>query len=416
LSKSKSCWLPICSAALASCVLFTSCSNSQLHVHADSKQDEAPSIPNVGVARAERHPLSRHLTLSSELVPFQEIDVFAKESGYVKELLVDYGSVVKKGQMLAVLEIPEMEAQLLQDEAMIKNMVEQVSNRDHELSRYEAQHKVMHLEADRLSSVAKSRAGLVAQQEVDDVVGKDLASESQVEAAKSGLQSSVSELEMARAKLTHDQALYAYSKITAPFDGVVTQRYANFGTLMQAGTNSSANVLPLVRLSENSKFRLTIPVPESYVRFIRIGAGVKVRVPSLDREFPGKVARFSVDVKESTRTMHTEVDVDNIGGALIPGLFAEADLALETRNDALTVPLQAVTRQGEKATVMTVDQDNRIRTVPVSLGIETPDLVEIARGIPEGASVVVSDRSGLKDGQQVHAQPVETVAYQPAAQ
>src|SRR5581483_10127186 len=111
-----------------------------------------------------------------------------------------------------------------------------------------------------------------------------------------------------KAKLVHDQALYDYSKITAPFDGVVTQRYANLGALMQAGT-SSTQATPLVRLSQENLYRLVIPVPESYVRYIRVGDPVEVHVPSLNRSFQGKVARSSVDVNGSTRTMRTEVDV-----------------------------------------------------------------------------------------------------------
>jgi RND family efflux transporter MFP subunit len=407
--------IPFLSAGLSilvSCFVL-SCSSSEIHAHADSKAGEPESVPNVGVAKASRQAMSRQLTLSSELVPFQEIDVFAKESGYVKQLLVDYGTVVKEGQLMAVLEIPELEAQLAQDEASIKNMVEQVGHQESELNRYEAQHKVMHLEAERMNGVNKTRPGLLAQQEVDGSTGKDLAAEAQVEAAKSALQSAISETEMARARLVHDQALYAYSKITAPFDGVVTQRYANLGTLVQAGTASSSNVLPLVRLSQNQLFRLTIPVPESYVRFIHIGDPVTVRVSSLNREFPGKIARFSVDVKEQTRTMHTEVDVANLAQALIPGLYAEAVLSLERKANALTIPLQAVSRKGDQATVLIVDQD-KIKTRPVSLGIETPDQVEVTSGLVEGTEIVVSDQSGLKDGQRVHPQPVETIIYHPA--
>ena len=118
--------------------------------------------------------------------------------------------------------------------------------------------------------------------------------------------------------------LFDYSKITAPFAGVVTQRFANLGTLMQAGTSSSTQAMPLVRLSEDDLFRLVIPVPESYVQYIHLGDPVSVNVPSLNRTFPGKVARFSVDVREDTRTMHTEVDVLNPDRVLLPGLYAEA--------------------------------------------------------------------------------------------
>ena len=134
-----------------------------------------------------------------------------------------------------------------------------------------------------------------------------------------------SQLDFAKAKRQHDQVLFDYAKITAPFAGVVTQRYANLGTLMQAGTSSSTQAMPLVRLSEDDLFRLVIPVPESYVRYVRIGDPVSVRVSALNRTFPGKVARFSVDVKEDTRTMHTEVDVPNPTRQLMPGTVCGRD-------------------------------------------------------------------------------------------
>ena len=222
----------------------------------------------VAVAKVIRKPMARYLTVSSELVPFQEIDVFAKESGFISNLYVDYGSHVKKGQLMATLEIPELQALLEEDRASIKSMSDQVTDAEHQLNRIEAQHKVLHLQYDRLNKVAKTKPGLVAEQEVDDAEGKDLASEAQVEGAKSALQVAQSQMSVAQSKLAHDQALYDYSKITAPFTGVVTQRYANLGSLMQAGTSTQA--MPLVKLSEEDLFRLVIPVPESYVRYIKI--------------------------------------------------------------------------------------------------------------------------------------------------
>ena len=115
---------------------------------------------------------------------------------------------------------------------------------------------------------ASSRAslGLLAQQEVDDAQGKDLAASSQVDAGQAALEAAQSQLAVAKAKLAHDQTLFDYSKITAPFSGVVTQRYANLGTLVPAGTNSSTQAIPIVRLSQDDLFRLVIPVPESYVQ------------------------------------------------------------------------------------------------------------------------------------------------------
>jgi len=373
-------------------------------------QAEGPTI-TVGVTKVVNKSLGRQITLSSELVPFQEIDVYAKESGYVKRLLVDYGTHVKAGQVMAVLEIPELEAQLEEDQAEIKNAANQVSRAQHELYRYQAQYKALHLQYTRLNSVFESQPGIVAQQEVDDAQGKDMAASSQVDAGQAALEAAQSQLSVARAKLTHDQSLFDYSRITAPFSGIVTERYANLGTLVQAGTGSSTQAMPIVKLSEDDLFRLVIPVPEAYVRYIRLGDPVDVRVPSLNRTLPGKVARFSVDVQADTRTMHTEVDVLNPQRILLPGLYAEAELHLDRKDNIPCVPVQAVSHRGDKTTVLVVSADGTLAQRDVEIGLETSSDAEILSGVSEGEQVVVSDRSGLKAGQKVHPQTVVAPEY-----
>jgi RND family efflux transporter MFP subunit len=388
-------------------VLSSSCS----HREVSAKGNEPMATVTVGTTTVKTQPMAQHLTLSSELVPFEEIDVYAKEAGYVKELLVDYGAHVRKGQLMAVLEIPELEAQLRQDEAAIHAQSDEVERAKHDVGRVKAQHDVVHLQYERLASVAKSRPGLVAQQEVDDAQGKDLAAESQLDASQGAYQAAQSQLVVSKAKLTHDQVLYDYSKITAPFDGVITQRFANLGALMQAGTTST-QATPLVRLSEENLYRLVIPVPETYVRYIRVGDPVEVKVPALGRSFQGKVARFSVEVNGSTRTMHTEVDVPNPSGQLIPGTYAEAVLTLNQRGNVLAVPLQAIVHEGDKTSVFVVTPDGRIEDRPVTVGIQTPNYTEVISGVQEGEQLVISDRSGLKPGQVVKPQPQQPLIYE----
>jgi len=378
----------------------------------NNKVEASAQAVTVGVTNVVKKTLSRKITLSSELVPFQEIDVYAKESGYVQKLNVDYGTHVKAGQAMATLEIPELQAQLEQDEAEIKNAMNQVSRADHELQRYNAQYNALHLEYTRLNQVFETQPGIVAQQEVDDAQGKDLAASSQVDAGKAALEAAQSQLVAAKAKLTHDQTLFDYSKITAPFSGVVTERYANLGTLVQAGTSSSTQALPIVRLSQDDLFRLVIPIPESYVRYIRIGDPVSVRVPSLNRTFPGKVARFSVDVRADTRTMHTEVDVPNPERVLMPGLYAEAEVGLDQKDNVPTVPVQALTHEGDKTSVFVVSHDQEVEDRIVQVGLQTTSDAEILSGLNEGEQVVVSDRSGLKPGQKVHPQSMTVMQYQ----
>jgi RND family efflux transporter MFP subunit len=371
----------------------------------DKQAEASGGTVTVGVTKVVKKSLGRDITLSSELVPFQEIDVYAKESGYVKDLKVDYGTHVKAGQVMAILEIPELQAQLQEDQAEITNANNQVQRAQHELARDQAQYKALHLEYTRLNEVFQSQPGIVAQQEVDDAQGKDIAASSQVDVGQAGLEAAQSQLAGAKAKLVHDQSLFDYSKITAPFSGIVTERYANLGTLVQAGTSSSTQAIPIVKLSQDDLFRLVIPVPESYVRFIRIGDSVDVRVPSLNRTFPGKVARFSVDVRSDTRTMHTEVDVPNPQHVLLPGLYAEAQLQFDHKENVAAVPVQALSHEGGKTSVLVVNAEGTLDRRPVEVGMQTASDVEIVSGLNEGEQVVVSDRAGLKPGQKVHAQP-----------
>jgi RND family efflux transporter MFP subunit len=385
---------------------LSSC-NGGRNVNASAEQ-----AVTVGVTRVVKKTVSRQITLSSELVPFQEIDVYAKESGYVQKLDVDYGTHVRVGQTMATLEIPELQAQMQQDQAEIKNAIDQVSRADHELKRYDAQYNALHLQYTRLNEVFETQPGIVAQQEVDDAQGKDLAAASQVDAGKAALEAAQSQLAAAKAKLVHDETLFDYSTITAPFAGVVTERYANLGTLVQAGTSSSTQAMPIVRLSQDDLFRLVIPIPESYVRYIRIGDPVNVHVPSLNRTFPGKVARFSVDVRADTRTMHTEVDVPNPERVMMPGLYAEAEVGLDQKDNVPTVPLQAVSHQGNKTSVLVVNRDGGVEERTVELGLQTTTDAEVLSGLSEGEQVVVSDRSGLKPGQKVHPQAMSVMQYQ----
>jgi len=197
---------PAAAAILA--LALSSCSGGR------SSKVEAATQPavTVGVTKVVKKSLSRHLTLSSELVPFQEIDVFAKESGYVQKLLVDYGTRVKQGQVMATLEIPELQAQLVEDDAEIKNASNQVLRAQHELGRYQAQYNALHLQYSRLNSVFQTQPGIVAQQEVDNAQGKDLAAASQVDAGKAALEAAQSQLVAVKAKLAHDQTLYELFK------------------------------------------------------------------------------------------------------------------------------------------------------------------------------------------------------------
>jgi RND family efflux transporter MFP subunit len=200
-----------------------------------------------------------------------------------------------------------------------------------------------------------------------------------------------------------------YTRVIAPFAGVITRRYADTGSMIQAGTASQTQAMPVVKLSENSLLRLILPVPESAVPTVHIGQQVEVRVPTLNRSFPGRVARFVEKVSVATRTMDTEVDVANPSLILIPGMYAEVNLTLDRRDKVLAVPVMAVDRDNsdsqpgaaQTGQVSIVTPNNRVEKRKVTLGIESSNNVEIRSGLNEGDSVVLTGRSTLQPGQEV---------------
>ena len=204
--------------------------------------------------------------------------------------------------------------------------------------------------------------------------------------------------------------------MTAPFTGVVTQMYAYTGALLPAGTSSNVGQSALCRLSQNDLLRLVIPVPERYAGDIHLGQEIGVKVSALNKTFTGKVIRYSDQIDMSTRTMHTEVDVRNHDHVLVPGLYAEADLVLEHKEDIPTIPLQAVNHQGDKTSVFVVTANNQLEDRTVSLGIQTANDAEVVTGLHQGEMVVVSDRAGLKPGERVSPQIVQIMQYHDGTQ
>jgi RND family efflux transporter MFP subunit len=377
------------------------------------KTAETVEPPSVAVAKASARDLNQTLVLTAEFKPYQEVDVMAKVAGYVKAINVDIGDRVKTGELLATLEIPEMADELDKARASLRRSQAEVAQAKDEVQRAESGHQVAHLSFTRFSQVMKTRPGLVAQQEVDDAQGKDAVSEAQVSAAKSNLAAAEQQVSVANAELARLQTLYGYTKVTAPFDSVVTKRFADTGAMIQAGTASQTQAMPVVRLSQNSLLRLILPVPESAVPTVHAGQPVDVRVRTLNRTFPGKVVRFADRVATSTRTMDTEVDVPNPGLMLVPGMYAEVDLVLKEANRALSVPVNAVDTNAEKesaGSVMLVDAQNHLQRREVTLGIETSNRIEVRDGLTEGDLVVVGNRAGLQTGELVKPKITELTA------
>ena len=259
----------------------------------------------------------------------------------------------------------------------------------------------MHANNNRLQQAAKAQPGLIAQQELDDAQSKDLSAAAQVDAAKSALSAARGGSEMARADNDRVRALESYTNVVAPLSGVVAWRYADTGALIQSGRDSNDQALPIVKISENGLLRLRMPVPENAVRYIRSGDLMQIRVDALNRTFTGKVVRFTRDVNFETRTMQTEVDVENKDLSIVPGMYANAQLVLAHAGNVLTVPVEAVSLRGNQWVIDVLDSGNHVHGRVVEVGLEGTRLAEIQSGLKEGERVISGGQGKYQDREQV---------------
>jgi RND family efflux transporter MFP subunit len=336
-------------------------------------------IPTVAVVKAVRTQLSNTMTFQAEFYPFQDVLIHAKISGYVNPIRVDIGDQVKAGDLLATLEVPELKDQLAGAQASTR--------------RAEVEHAIAHLNHQRLVDVNKSQPNLVAQQDLDDAEAKDSAA--------------AAALATARADADRLTTLTDYTRVMAPFAGVITKRFVDNGTLVEAGTSS--NTGPVVELAESDLLRLRFPVPEAETPLVHVGAAVAVAVDALHRVFYGKIARDSGDIDRSTRTMVVEVDVPNPENAFKPGMYASVTLSIQKADGVLAVPLEALSA-GDVPSVLVVGGNNTIEVRNVVVGMRTASLAEIKSGLSESELVVVGDRSGLAPGTAVSPKEIPSPA------
>ena len=382
-------------AAIAATVLTHSLGD------ASARKTDEPTQRVAPVVLVARSPLENTITLTGEFRPFQQVDVHAKVAGYIQQIFVDVGDKVRVGQVLAILEVPELNAQVMGAKADIRRSEDAIRRAQSEIERAESTHQAYHAAYTRLRQASEERPGLIAEQELDDSLAKDQETDAQIRSARAALSESQNQLGMARATLDRLSALEAYSHITAPFAGVITKRYVDTGALISAGTSSEIQSQPVVQLAEWSLLRLVIPVPASAVPLLHLGSVVQVHVLDLNRDFRGRVARFADALNDETRTMHTEIDVENPQNTLTEGMYAEVKLVLQGNTDALTVPVQAVVQEGNQYYVLVLDDQNRVQKRDVVLGEQTSTTVEVVHGVSEKERVISAGQSDYAIGEVV---------------
>lgn len=398
-------WIAVLVVLLAgTCVFFVS--------HRKAAPPAAPTAaPVIAVSRGS---ITSTLTIAGEFQPYQVVDLHAKVSGYIQWIGVDIGDRVRQGQTLATLEVPELQDQFDGAKAEVRNTQSQIVQAQSEVVSAEATYKALHLDYTRLAEAAKEKPGLIAQQELDDAQSKDEQAQAQIGVAKASLAAVQERLGVSQADSHRYQTLTGYEHITAPFTGVVTMRYADTGSLIQAGQQSNTQAMPVVQVSQSDLLRLRTPVPESDVPFIAAGGNVEVSVDATHRTFMGKIIRFTRSLDANTRTMLVEVDVPNPDLTLSPGMYAETTIQLQHEGNTLTLPAQAVVQNGNQTYVLIVNSANRVEKQPVTLGIQTANLDEITSGLQQGERVIASGQTNYQQGETVepHAAFIPTAAQE----
>jgi RND family efflux transporter MFP subunit len=361
----------------------------------------AAETPSAKVAAAMRGDIAHTLSLAGQFQPYQVVDVHPKVTGFMVKINVDIGDRVRKGETLAVLEVPELNAQLKGTVFEVERAKDDLLRSQHEIKRAEAIHSALHADYERLLETSKAQPGLIAQQELDDAESKDLSSESEVDAAKAAAAGAQQHAEVAHTDKDRVQALQNYTNVMAPLDGVIVWRYADTGALIQSGTNSNEQDIPIVRLSQSGLLRLRMPIPENDVQFVHIGDPMQVRVDAIGRSFTGKIVRFTRDVNFETRTMETEIDVENQDLSISPGMYANTEMQLGHAEKVVTIPVEALVLKGNQETVYLLDGGNHIRVRNVEVGLRGSRLAEIKSGLEPGDRVILGAQDKYSDGEQV---------------
>jgi RND family efflux transporter MFP subunit len=335
----------------------------------EKQQQDAVDFPQVTVAPVEKGKLSSTIAVPGELLPYQQVDLYAKINSYVKKLLVDIGSQVHQGQLLVTLEAPEINSQLAAAQSRIKQQ--------------EAVLFASKATYDRLVNTSKT-PGTISQNDLEQAEAKKNSDMANVDAAKSAYKEVAANL--------------AYLEIRAPFDGVITSRNINLGAYVGPGGKSSD---PLFVLQDQNRLRLVVSVPENNTGGLSHKSEVNFTVRELQGQtFTAKITRLAGALDDKLRSERVEMDVYNKGGKLLPHMYADVNVPLPSHDSTLIVPKTAVVTSTEKVFVVKVN-NHHAQWVLVQKGFQSGDKMEVYGDLKAGDKVVINATDEIRDGQQV---------------
>ena len=433
------------------CLLLAGCSTANV-TSESSPPEQSAALPKVVTTKPVRKTITQKTTQPGQIEAFSTTPIHAKIAGFVDQLKVDIGDRVKgpvrdsegkllePGQLLAVLSAPELEEELLQKEAMVEQVRAEVLQSEAAIKvamstqesakagveetvagqqRADAQFARWKSEYDRMQALADAKtitpklaeetelqfkSAQASQSEATAKLKSAKASENEaavaVEKALADLQATKAHLKVAEADRDRVAALRDYLQIRAPFDGIITERSVDHGHLVQAARSSADN--PLFVLIQADTVRLFIDVPEADAALVETGRKARITVSAIgNAAFDGIVARTGWALQTGTRSLRCEVDVPNSDGKLRPGMYAQVELAVAERTDALTVPKSAVVVKDGQSFCVSVSTDGSILRLPVHIGIRSATDVEILSGLDGTEDVLTANAAAFSDGQKV---------------
>ena len=363
-----------------------------------AKSAEVDTRPRVEVVHPLRVTVAQQLQTNATLAAFEKADLFAKVTGYLSDVRVDIGDHVKAGQVLAVIDIPELEQQLAEDEAQLASKQSALVTARLQVDHDRANRTLQDITLKRQEALFKDQ--WVPAQMVDQTSADATVARANLRIAKANRTLAANQIDLAAATVAKTRALLGYSQIVAPFDGVVARRLVNRGDLVQAPTGTL--MTPLFTVQRIDTIRVFCDVPENEVPLVHIGDPAIVKPSAFDgKRFIGKVTRFSLRLDPEARNMRTEIDLPNPEERLYPGMYATVSLEMNRHPDALTLPATAVGSDGDSSFVDTLT-DNRITRVAVKTGLTDNGRIEVTAGLSEKTPVVATIKTAPPPGTAVH--------------
>jgi RND family efflux transporter MFP subunit len=346
--------------------------SSRRHANAQlSQETQELAVPTVNVVHPKRGTPQQEIVLPGNMQPYIDAPIYARTSGYLKKWQAEIGEHVKAGQLLAEIDAPEVDQQLLQARA--------------DLATAEANLHLAEITATRYKDLMKTES--VSQQDVDNASGNFDARRTAVESAKSNV--------------NRLQEMQSFEKIYAPFDGIITARNTDIGALIDSGSSGGAN-RELFHIAAINRLRVYVNVPQIYSQTIKAGLRADLILDEFPgRKFEGIVVRDAGAIDNATRSLLTEIDVDNPSGALKPGGYVEVHLKLPTSVTTFTLPVNAIIFRADGMKVAIVKDKKTIELVPITPGHDFGNEIEVVAGLKGDESVVANPPDSVANGQTV---------------